>query len=371
MAWTYAIHDTLSGDFLTHVALAENQMGRTLNGGQAGRSVMFRPEGWSRENFRAMTTPWSRTLVKSLNGIPLAAQMITGRMWDFTAGSLELRHADLWTILSKRTTFGTNGYSGHLPIDNNLPLVGYSLASMPPWMIWAGTEGPTANFALPIYLPEGKLTHALINSLPHSGPHDRTIWDYEVVFVDDAIDEVVKMPDGPDVDFQPRFSSSNKLELLMRVGTLTGGTSDWVMSAAKPPLFGVTHDEDAEKQANVVYAIGKGSEAGMRVRTAQASPGVPALERAVNYKDIDDYGVLQSHANADLALFNQPTQQWGASMLSESGKGLENMPLGHTMRLSFTDHDWEPDGFQPQRLIGFDTDETNTVTLALQPTGGE
>jgi len=370
MTYTYAVHDTITGDYLAPVELATNSMGRGINGGRSGESTLVRPAGWSRTNFRDLTTPWARTLVKFSNGSPIAAQMFTGRKWDFTTARLTVRHADVWTILSKRTTFGTNGYSGTLPTDNNLPLLNQSLVSMPAWMIWAGTEGPTSNFALPIFLPEGKVTYALINSLPYTGTDNRTIWDYEVVFVDDAIGEVIKMPGGPDFDFQPRISSAGKLELLMRVGTLTGGTSDWMMSSSMPALTNVTHDEDATKQANVVYAIGKGSEAGMRVRTASASPSVPALERAVNYKEIDDLGILQSHANSDLALFNQPTSQWTASMLSGAGAGIENMPPGHTMRLSFTDHDWEPDGFQPQRLIGFDTSESDTVTLSLQPSGG-
>lgn len=368
--YKYAIHDTISGDYLAPVDLPSNSMGRAVNGGKSGQSTMYPQKDWSRAQFREHTTPWARMLVKSLNDVPLAAQMITGRKWDFTRGNLELRHADIWSILSKRTTFGTNGYSGNLPADNNLPLLNQSLVSMPAWMIWAGTEGPTANFSLPIFLPEGKVTYALINSLPHSGTDSRTIWDYEVVFVDDAIGEVIKMPGGPDLDFQPRISAAGKLELLMRVGALTGSTSDWMMSSAEPGLFDVTHDEDAVKQTNVVYAIGKGAEADMRVRTAQASPTVPALERAVNYKEIDDLGILQSHANADLALFNQPINQWAASMLATAGKGIENMPPGHTMRLSFTDHPWEPDGFQPQRLIGFDTNQSSTVNLSLQPTGG-
>lgn len=368
--WDYGIYDTITGDPLTSVDLASNSMGRSLNAGNSGTSVMYPQEDWSRDNFKDMTTPWSRMLVKSRNGVPVAAHMFTGRKWDFTTGNLTLRHSDIWSLLARRTTFQEKGYAGDQIVNNRLEFINFSLQRMTHWMTWAGTVGPTTNFALPIFIPEGRLTHDLLSSLPFGGPDSRTYWDYEFQFIDTILDEVIRSSGGPFVDFVPRFSSDGKLELLLSAGPLTGGVSDWMMSSPGPGLFGVTHDEEATKQANVVHAVGKGSEAGTRVRTAMATPTVPALELVVNYKSIDDLTVLQSHADADLALYNQPVNQWTASMLASEAPGIENMPPSHTLRLAFKDHPWEPDGFQSQRLIGFGTGEGETVTLALQPTGG-
>jgi hypothetical protein len=100
------------------------------------------------------------------------------------------------------------------------------------------------------------------------------------------------------------------------------------------------------------------------------APNVPALEMVTTYKDIDDPTVLQSHANADLALHNQPTTQWTASMLATAGPGIENMPLSHVMNLEFRGHVWEPDGITDHRIIGISTDMSETVQLSFQPIGG-
>lgn len=368
MSWSYAIYDTITGVRQAGVEPVSNSMGRLLNTGSSGSTVVLPQEGVSRAQFRALTTPWARTLVKFWNGKPLFAHIITGRKWDVTAGRLTLDHSDVWALLGRRTTFGSNGYSGWLPENNRLEMINHSLASMPSWLLWAGTEGPTPNFDLPIYLPEGKITNALVHALPFAGSDSRTYWDYEVQFVEPAIKEIVAV--GPDVDFEPRIVDGF-LQLHLRVGDLAGGFSDWNMASASPELFNVSETEDASKQANVVHAIGKGSEADMRVRTAQSSPSVPALERAVNYKDIDDLAVLQKHADADLATFNQPTRQWSASLFASSGKGIDSMPLGHVLRLYFKDHAWEPDGWQNLRMVGFSTTENETVSLTIQPTGGD
>jgi hypothetical protein len=366
-SWTYAIYDTMSGVLQSPIQLVSNSMGRTLNAGNSGSSTLFSQPNVSSAQLRDLTTPWARTLVKSRDGIPVAAHMITGREWDHDTTLLTIDHADVWTILSRRTTFGSNGYSGADPVNNNLPLVGFTLESMTWYLIWAGTDGPTVNFGLPIYLPSGKLTYALISGLPHSSSNSRTYWDYDVTFLDHGLSELMAVGGGPDLDFQPRFNTTTgNLELLMKVGSIAGGSSDWNMTATQRPLFGLKHKEDALNQANVVYAIGKGSEADMRVATASGAPSIPALEKAVNYKQLDDLTVLQSHANADLALYNRPTSQWSASMLADAGPGIAAMAPAHALRLYFKDHLWEPDGWVSLRLVGFTTDMSETVSLTVQ-----
>ena len=370
MPWDYTIHDTMTGVLQSRVFPSSNRMPRVLNAGSSGSSVFLPDKDISAAQWQALTTPWARTLVKSRNGVPLFAHLITGRTFDHDKNQLSISHSDFWALLARRTTFGTNGYSGSDPANNFLALVNYKLASMPSWLIWSGTDGPTVNFGLPVFVPEGKITFPLISSLPFSGTDSRTYFDYELHFIEETINEVARAMGGPDVDFVPRFNVAGSLEWVTMSGVLTGGSSDWNMSAPQRGLFNVSHVDDALKQANVIYAVGKGSEADMVVRSALGTPNVPALERVTTYKDIDDPVALQSHANADLALYNRPTTQWSASMLATAGPGIENMPPAHRMTLEFRGHVWEPDGQTVHRLIGITTDETETVQLSFQPTGG-
>lgn len=362
--WTFRVYDTLTGDLVAPLVLATNGMGRAFNAGRSGSSTWVAPLELTRDQIRSITAPWSRVLVKFWDGVPKFAHLVVAREWDEDRGVMTLAHSDIWAILSKRTTFGTDGY-GNTEFSR-LTMNNFTLAAMIPWIVWAGTEGPTANFTLPIWLPEGKLTYALINSLPHAGPHSRTIWDYEIQFLDEAISEIVETEGGPDVDFVPQIVDS-KFRWLLRVGVITAGSSDWALNAPVRGLTGVLFKEDGLTLANVNYAIGVGSERDMLVRTARAEPaGVPALERAETYKAIEDGAQLQAHANSDLGLRALPTRQMSASMVANVGPTVGGVEPGHQMRLYFQGHRFELDGWQTQRVIALDTDLTHSVRVELQ-----
>lgn len=362
--WSFKIYDLLTGNYVSRIFPATNQMGRALNAGRSGTSTWAPPRKLSRDGLRNLSTPWSRVLVKFWNGVPKSAHVIIARKWDDTRGVMTLRHSDIWSILAKRTTFGTDGY-GNTELSR-LAMDGYSLSAMVPWIVWAGTEGPTANFQLPIWLPEGKLTFALINALPHSGSHSRTIWDHEVIFLDEAIAEVVEVQGGPDIDFVPQIVD-NKLRLLLNVGAITAGTSVWAMNAPQVGLVDLEFEDDGQTMANVNYAVGIGSERSMLVATTRSEPvGVPALERAENYKSVKDQAQLQLHSDADHALRSQLTSQISASMIANTGPTAAGIDPGHRMRLYFQGHRFMPDGWAPQRVVSFDTNLTYEVKVELQ-----
>lgn len=369
MNWSFAVYDTISGVRQGPMVPTSNSMKRLLNSTGSGTTKVPITGPMTKAQWWEFTQPWARTIAKFRNGQVTHAQLITKREWSESDQSIILTHIDIRGLFARRTTFGTNGYSGDLSINNNLPLINRALAQMIAFLVWASTEGPTPNYDLPIYIAEGKITNALVHSLPTGGGHDRTWWDYQVVFVDDAIEEISSDDGGPDVYFEPRISADGNLEYLLRSGNLTLPPVDWPMSTEDPGLTDVKWVEDATEQANVVYSVGKGSEQLMRVATAHVNPGIPALERAESYKEIEDMGVLQSHANANLTMYNQPTIQFDASMLAS--RGYENMRLGTVHRLSYQGHAWYPDGWTATRQIGDETDLTETVKLTFQPTGGD
>lgn len=364
MSQQYAFFDTITGDFLAWAHPATFPYNRALNESGTGQAT-FTADAVSRD----LLTPWAVSLMAIRGGVPVGGGLIISVTAHISKMMWTVTFADVRTILGRRTTFGTNGYSGSTT-DNVLPLLNHSLASMPGWLVWSATEGPTANFALPIFLPQGRITYALINSLAHTGTDNRTYFDYEVHFIDDTLTEL--QGSGLDIDFEPRLTATMGLEWLLRVGSpLTGNVDpiEFNMTADEQGLFDVSYTSDGAKQSNILYAIGKGSELDMRVTTASAAPAGPALERAENYKDIDDLTVLAKHSAQDLALYNKATVQWSMSMLAEQGAGIQSMRLGSIIRLFFNNHPMVPNSWMTLRLIGYSGDEGNTVKLQTQPLG--
>lgn len=361
MSQTYAFYDTITGAFLDWAQPSTFSYSRSLNASGTGQATFT--AGAVSIN---LLTPWAVSLMAIRNGVPVGGGLIVKVAAGVSTMTWTVSFADVRAILGRRTTFGSNGYGA--TVNDKLDLAGFTLQSMPAWLVWSGTQGPTANFAIPIFLPEGRITQALITSLPHIGSDTRTYYDYEVHFVDQSIAEL--QDSGLEVDFEPRLSSSNALEWLLRSAvSLSGVNVDFNMTTEDHGLFDVRYVSDGAKQSNVLYSIGKGSELDMRVTTARAEPNGPALERAENYKDIDNLAVLQNHSNQDLSLLNKSTIQWAVSMLATNSKGIENMRLGSSFNLYFAGHPMVPTGWHHMRLIGYSGGESEKITLQLQPSG--
>jgi hypothetical protein len=360
MSWTYEIVDTRTGVRQSVVFPSSGSWNRVLNAqGSGSHSFPNAIPIASRAAYRTLFRPWARTLVVSRNGVARYAGIITGYSFDWDSGMWQIQHADIRALLARRYTMGTNGYSGDTA-DNKLELINYTLASIVPWVVWAGTAGPTANYDLPILLADGGAV----------GTESRTYYDYNFTTLDSALDEITNL--GPDVDFAPRWNTSGALYYQQIVGMplIAAGTWEWNLTAAEPGLFGVRVTVNATKQATVVFATGTGSEVDMQVKTARTDSDLPALERQSPYKGAD-HGLpaLQAHANADLALYSKPTEQWSLSMLAGEGPRIENVDLGFTARIWSKDLGGIPDGWTSLRLIGYSNDMSEKITFDVQPIG--
>jgi hypothetical protein len=367
--WSYAIHDTISGDFVCNLQPSANRMKRKLNGIGDGESTIP-PQFANRAAFREATTPWDRTIVKFRNERVYDAQLITKRRWDYTDRVLKVNHLSVRAIMARRHTWGTNSYSGNLFTDFALDVEDRRQDELPAWIVWSAIEGPTANFGLPIYIPQGRITYALLNSLPKGGGHSRSWEDFKAYMADDLLDEVASDEGGPFIDFQAAMVN-DRLRWNLRSGLLVGNEPfNWVLDAEEPSLFDVSVTEDGSKKANISHIIGEGSEHDMLVRTASAQPTGVALEMDEDLKEISDPVLLQSHADGNLATFNKLTKQWEMTMKAWEYSGIENMPLGSIHHLHHdVEHPWEEPEPIPVRVIGDETNDSDDVVLDTQPIG--
>lgn len=369
---TCTVVDTITGVPQGQIQPATFSGGRVIDDPSSGKLQMALPAvPYTRAAMDNLTTKMARSVVFSINRVPLALMPFTDEDWSDDTHELDMSMDDVWFILGGRTTLGPNGYSGDQDTANKLWLQNISLPSIVGYLLAAGTDGPTANFGLPLHLPEGKITLALMDAIRQAGTAERKYEDHEFQFIAECLNELAKL--GVEVDFEPRWSAAGNLELLARIGRMTGGTFSCNMTSEKPWLFNVRRRVNADKQANVIYSVGKGEDRDMRVTTSRAATSVPAREHAEPFKDIDDLAVLQAHSDAGLVTFNKPTTQWEMSMLADStginGPRIEDMRIGSTVSLYYKDHPRFPDGWTDLRLIGFTFDQTETIRLTLQPIG--
>jgi hypothetical protein len=364
--WSFAIHDFISGRPICALELDANRMGRRMNDTDKGSSAFTVPRRMSRAALRDITQPRSRVLVKRWKGDVRYAHVLTGRSWDGESRSMSLRHEDIrGAITTRRTLFGTNGYSGTLEKDNGLVIENRSLNIVPALIYWAGTEGPTGNFDTPMYLPQGKLTNALVHQLEASmpGTFSKTWYDSDGIMVDDAMREVQDL--GPDVFYEAREDGNGWLQWLMRIGDLSGSVRDFNMTAAKVKCSIPGWEEDDSNTANITYAFGNGADRGKLVRSAQSEPTTPATERIISYSNEENVDNLQAHANTDNNLWRQPTEQWSLSV------DASRVPrVGGKVKLFHRGDVFFPDGWTSIESLGDTSDLSDDVELELQPTGG-
>lgn len=362
MSWSYWFVDTVTGVKQLQVSPSEGGWERVLNGKGSGAHVFqLGDRTLSRATWRALTTPWARTLVVCRNNVPVYAGLVSDRPYDRDTKTLTINHVDIRGILNDRFPFGVTSYHGGTLVLTNL-----SMRSAAGRLVQAGLTGPRPIYALPIVLP----------TLVETGAYSHTYFAHNFITVADALEDLQKIDGGPDVDFAPRWSSTGTLEYVMRTGTtaaplLTGATFDFPMNGEKEPLTGLKLNDDGTNQVTGVYAIGQGSGEDMVVGGIPAGTELPAViparETTQSFKDVNNEPEASKFSVSASAALHGTTEQWSFEYVIDEGLArVENMTLGSTLRLNFDDDEWIEDGWTDLRLVGLSGDMTETVTPTVQ-----
>ncbi|PZE89936.1 hypothetical protein [Curtobacterium sp. MCBD17_008] len=360
--WTFHICATRTGEKITQVTPTSGSFTRRMNGVGSGTHSFIAADLGAGETVNArrssrvdLTRTWSRTLVQCWDDKPIYAGLIVGKTTK-TDGTVDISTVEFRELLKYRTTFGISGYNGKA--DEQLLLKNQTLASIAGYLIWDVMQGPTSNWQLPLILPPRNIT----------GPHDRTYHEYNLPVIETELAAIQSTLSGPDVDFEPSWADDNTLQWTARVGDLTGNTLEWNLAVEKPALTDFTFQEDGNKQGNVFYAVGNGSDRDMLLATS--STAIPsdelALERFVRYSQEKQIDVLQRRANENLRVYKTPTRQYSYAMQADGTPGLQQLRIGQTLNTYLADNEWITDGWVENRLIGFSGDLTNTIKLQLQ-----
>lgn len=173
--------------------------------------------------------------------------------------------------------------------------------------------------ALPVILPSDA-------ALGGAGTtHERTYPGYEVKNLGEALRDLTKVIDGPEVQFVPRRRTDDPryLEWEMRIGTpatdmmlyqFGGIEKPWVLDRTVPkgPVKNVRVSSDASKMAFRRFGTGQGQGEGRPVRvvsdTSLVDAGYPLLEGETSSPSASELATIEGNAAGELSRTKRPGQ---------------------------------------------------------------
>lgn len=231
--------------------------------------------------------------------------------------------------------------------------------------------------ALPIVLPDDE---ASVNT--------RTYLGYEMNGVGDALRNLTKDQNGPEIQFVPRRRSDDPryLEWVMRAGTaeaplLSQAGADWVwdMTVAQSSVGGVTVNRDGTTVADRWWVQGAGTDVSTMFARAESSTlsdaGFPLLESADTGHAGEDGAKLQAtidaYAQADLIGSQGPLETWTLAVQRDEPPVVGSYRPGDYVSVTVGDDEpYIPAGTYRTRMTGISGDDTNAVSIQLAPTIG-
>lgn len=313
---------------------------------------------------------WETLLVGEYDGIVRWAGYVATDEFDDDAGLITYTIVDLWAIFEYRYSFGVGGGgTSALPGYENGTLAFTSkswVSAVRAVLIDQTRNGTVGRWNLPLVLPPDG-----------AGGVSRTFENYAFMPIAEMLEDLMNSKGGPDVEIRPRWSSTGKLEWVVRVAAprFSDKGIDLVRNATLSQIRGLKRKRDGTKVLTGVFAIGKGSEKNMRIgRAGGGSTRMTVFRDTANaYKEIDDVARLNAQAESDVEAFGQPTTQWSFSYMGDldptMGPTVNSTTLGHNMRLLIRNHYHLPDGIYPQYVIELSYDMTLQVSLAVQQIG--
>lgn len=344
--------DGTTGDVLDRVKVSAFTWERLLSARGSGQVTIPLDGTYTRDQVKNLTMPWSRIFALAHNDVVQFMGYVTGGGYTL-GGHVTAGVSDLWSLLARRGAWNHNAGN----VEKWKTTVSGSLSHHAAQAILRGRTGPALpSLDMPVTLP-GQSGTAV----------SRTYYGYHLETVTEVLDKL--LAEGLDIYFRPRFIPAD-------------GEMDWLYLGGPSWGSGVTHElyvttpvsavsrfaesTDASRVTNNARFVGEGAEQDMLIRSNRnpASP-YPLLDRTTSAKTTSNAAQLAAMANADLALYGQPTVQWDFSVHISQG-----VDVGDTVRLHFDGDPWIADGWHSRRVVKVSGSMSEFVTVSVQPTGG-
>ncbi|MGC5078454.1 hypothetical protein [Agrococcus sp. DT81.2] len=320
--WTHQIVDTKSGTRLTNVDVADWPYQTLANtAGQGTCDVVVRGSGLTKSDWDDLLRPRDRTIVHSLDGFAMYAGLIERETWDGASGVSKVASIEMRAMASRRYPFSVPTYNAGFAFD----VSGKSWRGIARAIVKAGFHSiPGDSFHLPIILPA--------DEAGTQSKHEP--WN-EFKLVEDLLREVQDRDGGPDIYFDPVWSSSGKLEWWLKIGSprLDGPTFE--SRATGSYIDGLKVIVDGSKQLTGVFGIGSGQGHRRVVGKAGsiAGPSIPDMDAPVSFTKVDVQSEADSLAMAHLKAHRTATTAWSFDMVMDGSWAPHELRPGSTVRI--------------------------------------
>ncbi|MEV8180336.1 hypothetical protein [Specibacter sp. NPDC078692] len=364
------ICDTITGAKIGLLPSDDMTWARVLNGGAGGSTTVLVndpdvPKFIKPRDIKEV----QHTLVYEADKKVVAAGIITSTDYDKDAGTLTLGHDDLWWLLALRLAIDHGPNNSEKTI---LSWTGLSLGTIIKRLLQEAVWPDRSWYALPLALPADV-----------SGAEARKYFGYSYQYIADAIRELMEVDGGPDVDFEPRWSTSDRLEYNVRMGEGMTSGKVWEINLDAPesPVSGVKRKTTTDRMTTNAYSLGEGSEKNMLVRShPNLDPAIPAMERTEPYKTVKVAETLSKHAQERIRALSRPTEQWSMDIFKDGANQdsvvtlamprVSDLRLGDQIRIYSTADPVLPVGWTTLRLIQFSGSLSSPdVSLQFQQIG--
>jgi hypothetical protein len=360
--------DTVTGQKQAILPAATCDWDRVLNAGGKVCDASVTLAAADGLDIRALTEKLRRTLVvewvqSGADPVVIYEGMILHRSYNPATGIVSLKHADIWWMWDHR--LAVDHFAPHAEVTSQT-YTNLSLGTIAKKNTQLAISAlPIFNYGLPISFPADV-----------AGTVTRTYFGYQLPYLGDVLKQIIAEDGGPDIDFAGRWVGG-VLDILMRHGSaasprLGGNVWEWVSQAQASGIIPGVLVEDATNVVTNSVAIGQGAEVSMLTRSTLAlSPVNPATERKSSYKTVSDPIQLAQLSAGDLESFRYPTEQLPLRIPVDGFPNVAQLALGDTVKRWNRDHEWFPNGWAVDRVVGFSGDiRSPWVDLRLQPSVG-
>ncbi|WP_183086322.1 hypothetical protein [Mycetocola tolaasinivorans] len=363
--WTYKIVEHSSMRPIARVEPKAASFTRILNAVSTGGATFNVRDG---HDWLRLTAVWAMIFVAEWDGVPQYAGYVIDSRYSKTKGEITIKTECVRTVFARRLPFAVIG-TGSVPEypDGTLKVDRKTWpAAVREILRRQAQGGDPERWNLPLVLPADA-----------TGGVSRTFWNYEFWTIEQMLSELQNAEGGPDLDFDPRWSTAGTLEWVVRVGSprLSRGRVDWHVDASRSAVTDFDAAWNGQKSFSGVHTIGKGSEKKMPVGKAGAPimpGGTVFLDGAHPYKEISNLAQLNAQARSDAAAFGQITQQWSFKVEGSGDRGLPaigDISLGLAAALTFSSDPIFGPSTHLRYVISYSCDMTNIASVEVQDIG--
>lgn len=207
--------------------------------------------------------------------------------------------------------------------------------------------------------PGGQLP--LVFGTDGTGAHDKTYQASAFKTIGDALEDLTKLADGPEIDFTPRIVN-NKLEWVVRVGddaklqisSMTEHEFDF--TPAKRSVRGLEVSSTSGGLASEVWGSG-GRQAATALFSRAASSrlldaGFPRMEVVTaDHSTVVDQATLDRYTQGELTRSSAPMELWSWEFHSDQRPRLADVSVGDYCTVNIAGNRYLPDGKYLRRIV--------------------